>query len=118
MLGRIVSLEIKALISLTKSGKNHPMFGKTRNTEVKEKISATQGSAIFVYDSQGSAIFVYDSQGSLVNTFISVRKAVLHFDVSKTTILKYTQNGEIFKEQWKLFFSISEKVNSDNISEK
>ena len=108
MLGRIVSLEIKALISLTKSGKNHPMFGKTRNTEVKEKISATQGSAIFVYD----------SQGSLVNTFISVRKAVLHFDVSKTTILKYTQNGEIFKEQWKLFFSISEKVNSDNISEK
>ena len=88
MSGRIVSLETKALISLTNSGKNHPMSGKTHTTEAKEKISATQGTAIFVYD----------SLGSLVNSFSSARKAAEHFDVSHITIMRYTKNGRQFKK--------------------
>lgn len=90
MSGRIVSKETKALISLTNSGNNHPMSGKTHTTEAKEKISATQGTAIFVYD----------SQGSLVNTFSSARKAAEYFDTSHITIMRYTKNGRQFKDKW------------------
>ena len=99
MLGKSFSAETKALMSKAKIGENHPNFGKFLSAETKTKISA----------SQGTTIFVYDSQGSLVNSFTSARKAALHFDVSKNTILKYAQNGQIFKEQWILSISLREK---------
>lgn len=100
MSGRVVSKETKALISLTNSDNNHPMFGKTHTIEAKEKISATQGTAIYVYD----------LQGSLVNTFISARKAAEYFDTSHITIMRYTKNDRQFKNNWILStFLISNK---------
>lgn len=59
------------------------MFGKTHTTEAKERISATQGTAIYVYD----------LQGSLVNTFSSARKAAEEYDISHVTIMRYAKNG-------------------------
>lgn len=86
------SAETKALISeaisLAQSGEKNSMFGKTHSAETKTKISATQGTAIYIYD----------LDGSLVNSFTSVRKAALHFDVSNTTILKYVLNKNILKK--------------------
>jgi hypothetical protein len=55
---------------------------------------------------QGTAIYQYDLDGSLLNTFTSARKAKLHFKCSKTTILKYARNGNIFKDKWKLSTSL------------
>lgn len=89
MPGRIVSKETKAKISLTNSGINHQMSGKTHTTEAKEKISATQGTAIFVYD----------SQGSLVYTFISTRKAAKYFGISHVSIMRYTNNNRQLKKK-------------------
>ena len=100
MSGKIVSKETKALISLANSGSTHPMFGKMHTTEAKEKISATQGTAVFIYD----------SEGLLVNTFSSARKAAEYFNTSHITIMRYIKNGRQFKANWTLStFLISNK---------
>lgn len=93
-------------MSIAKLGENHPNFGKThssgapcRGEETKVLISATQGTAIYQYD----------SHGSLVSSFTSARKAALHFECSQNTILRYAQNGNIFKDKWKLSTSLITK---------
>jgi group I intron endonuclease len=95
MLGKFLSAETKTLMSKAKIDKNHPNFGKARSDDTKTKISA----------SQGTAIFVYDSQGSLVNTFTSVRKAAEYFNSHHHTIMKYIRNDKLFKDKW-IFVSI------------
>lgn len=82
--GKLHSAKTKALMSIPKSEAH------------KRKISA----------SQGTAIYVYDTQGSLVNTFNSAREAGKHFDCTSNTILKYAKNGNIFKDEWKLSTSL------------
>jgi len=50
---------------------------------------------------QGYTIYVYTADKSrLLYTFSFVRKAALHFDVFKDSILKYARNGELYKNEW------------------
>lgn len=88
------------------SGANNPrgMLGKCHSAEAIDKIRA----------SQGTAIFVYDSQGSLVNTFSSAREAGKEFDAHHQTIMKYVRNGNIFQEKWYLSNSKDFIVSSNN----
>lgn len=77
------------------SGSNNHFFGKTHSAESKTKISLAMGSSIFVYS----------YEGFLVNTFCSVRKATLNFNISRTTILIYAKNSKLFKNKWILSIS-------------
>jgi hypothetical protein len=84
-----------------KISENHPraFLNKTHSAETLTKMSATKGTAIYVYD----------VQDLLINTFNSARKAGIYFECFKNTILKYVRNGQIFKEQWKLSLSVLKK---------
>jgi group I intron endonuclease len=84
--GKLHSAKTKALMSIPKSEAH------------KRKISA----------SNGTVIFVYDTQGSLVNTFCSAREAGRHFDCTFNTILKYAKNNELFQDEWILSTSVKE----------
>lgn len=84
-LGRTLSAETKALLSEAHKG-------KTYSTKTKAKISATLGSAIFVYD----------LEGSLVNTFPSARKAAEYFNSNHPIIMRYLKNNKLFQGKWLL----------------
>lgn len=96
--GKTHSAETKALMSLTRSGENSAMYGRNHSAESKIKMSAAQGSTVFVYD----------SNNTLVNTFTSVRKAGEFFNCSPTTIKKYIITGQIFQDKWILSFTAKE----------
>jgi group I intron endonuclease len=94
------SEEHKTKISDALSGENNPMFGKAHSVESLDKMSA----------SRGTAIFVYDSQGSLVNTFTSARVAAKEFDTTHKTIMRYVTNGKLlFRDKWKFSLSLITK---------
>ena len=102
--------------SIDKTGENNPMFGKTHSAETRAKMSeAHKGKSqsaetiAKISATQGTAIYIYNSVGILVNTFTSAKKAALHFECSQSTILKYAQNGQKFKENWILSTSLISK---------
>lgn len=68
--------------------------GKYVSAETRALISATQGTAIFVYS----------KDDILINSFSSAAK---HFKCSHPTITKYAVTGKLFQEQW--FLSLSAK---------
>jgi hypothetical protein len=109
-LGKSHSLESKAaaLMSKANAGENNPkgFLGKAHSDEIITKISIAKG---------GGTIYVYDTQDTLVNSFTSARKAAEHFGTNHNTIMKYTRNGHIFKDKWKLFTSL-EGIGSGQIS--
>jgi group I intron endonuclease len=82
----------------TRISEAHKKLGKVTSPETKAKMSATRGTAIFVYD----------SNGSLVYTFTSATLAGKFFKCSKTTILNYANNGKLFKGQQILSLSAKE----------
>jgi group I intron endonuclease len=97
--GKSLSVEIIAKISETLKDENNPMFGKTHSAEAKAKISATKGTAIYVYS----------SDGTLVYNFSSANKAAEYFNCYHKTIIRYVRNQKIFKEQWILSTSLITK---------
>jgi group I intron endonuclease len=99
MNGKSPTPETIAKMSEAKTGENHPMYGKTHTTEVKAKMSATLGTAIYVYD----------LDGTLVNSFSSARKAAEYFNSTHVTIMKYIKNKKLYQEQWILCISIITK---------
>lgn len=86
---------IRAKLSIANLGAKNPNFGKVPTAETIAKMSAAQGTTIFVYD----------SDGSLVNTFSSIRKAGKFFNCSPTTIKKYITTHQIFQDKWILSFT-------------
>lgn len=72
--------------------------GKVHSSDTLAKISAARGTTIYVYD----------SNNFLVNTFNSATLASKFFKCSKTTILRYANNGKLFKGQQILSFTAKE----------
>lgn len=81
------------------SGENNNMYGKTHSDDSKNRMSISKGTAIYVYSSDKS---------KLIYTFPSARKAAEHFKCGHSTIIKFTKNGELFKEQWILSSTMKE----------
>lgn len=48
--GKTLSEETKAKLSEALAGKNHPNFGESLSAETKALISASKGTAIYVYN--------------------------------------------------------------------
>jgi len=103
LLGYKHTEETIALMSLAKSGENNAMFGKsgenhprgmlgkTHSPETLAKLSAVNGTTVYVYSSDGS---------TLLNTFPSARKAGEYFNCCHHTIKKYALNGLLFQGKW------------------
>jgi len=90
--------ETLAKMSKAKKGKNH-------SPETLAKLSAANGTTIYVY---------YSDDYSLINSFASSRKAAEYFNCDKNTVLSYARNGKVFKEQWIISTClITQKVNSE-----
>jgi group I intron endonuclease len=121
-LGALHTKETIVLMSLAKTGDNHPMFGRTHSAETKAKMSKAQsGENHYFYGKShseetlakisiakgGGAIYVNSSDGStLINSFPSARKAAEFFNCSHHTIIKYANSGKVFKEKWLLSLTL------------
>jgi group I intron endonuclease len=112
LFGRIHTEETKNLMSLKKVKENNPLFGKTHSKdtielirqkalgricseETKLKMSAVRGNPVNIYEKCSSEGF------KLIGSFVSARRAGKFLDISGSTIIKYMNSGEIFKERYK-----------------
>nr|YP_009364304.1 hypothetical protein [Ophiocordyceps sinensis]ARF03396.1 hypothetical protein [Ophiocordyceps sinensis] len=114
LFGRTASEETKILMSLRKVKDNNPLCfaGKTHNEsaielmrqkalgrihseETKLKMSAVRGNPIYIYEKCSSEGF------KLIGSFVSARRAGKFLDISGSTIIRYKNSGEIFKEKYK-----------------
>jgi group I intron endonuclease len=102
----------KNLMSLKKLKENNPLFGNTNSENSKElmkkkalgrkhsedtklKMSAINGNPVNIYEKLCSKGF------KLIGSFISARKAGKFLGISGSTIIKYKNSGEIFKDRYK-----------------
>jgi len=110
------SEEHKAKLSEANKGEQNPFFGKTHLPVTKAKLSKANKGKILSPETKakitaakgGGTIFVYDSKGSLYYTFISTTEAAKFFKCGRSTIKRYANNGNLFKEQWRLSLSAKE----------
>lgn len=77
-------------MSLANKGKSPANKGLFPSAETRTKLSATKGTAIFVYD----------LNDLLVISFTSAKKAAKHFGSNHLTNLKYVLSEKTFKDQW------------------
>ena len=110
--GRTASDETKRLMSINKSKENNPLFGKTHNKstidlmkhkalgrthneETKLKMSLAKGNPIYIYEKSSSEGF------KLIGSFVSARRAATFLEISGSTIIKYRNSGEIYKNRYR-----------------
>jgi group I intron endonuclease len=90
----------------------NPLFGKTQSENYKElmkqkalsrkhsedtklKMSAISGNPVNIYEKFSSKEF------KLIGSFVSARRAAKFLDISGSTVIKYKNSGEIFKDRYK-----------------
>lgn len=106
------SEETKQKISLKKAGKLNPNYGKTPSElskelirlkalerkdsdETKLKMSTKHGNPVNIYEKCSAEGF------KLIGSFVSARRAAKFLGISGSTVVRYMQSGEIFKERYK-----------------
>ena len=123
-LGFTHSSETKALMSLAKSGKNHPMFGKKRHNHPREmyaKTHSTESIALMrkaklgilfteehkrrIWESRIKKVFTYtldpDTKTLILHkSFNNNIEAMEFFDCSRRTISNYLNTNKLYKKQW------------------
>lgn len=112
LFGNFHTKETKEFMSLKKKGINNPLFGKTHSEKSKSlmkqkalgrkhsedtklKISSLHGNPINIYEKCSSEGF------KLIGSFVSARKAAKILGISGSTIIRYKNSGEIFKDRYK-----------------
>lgn len=112
LFGRTATVETKKLMSLKKAKENNPFFGKIHSKssielikqkalgrihseETKLKMSAVRGNTIYIYEKCSSEGF------KLIGLFVSARRAGKFLDISGSTVIRYKNSGEIFKDRYK-----------------
>ena len=112
LFGKFHSHKTKELMSFKKRGVNNSFFGKYHSEETKVlmrqkalgrkhsdetllKMSVAKGSSVNIYEK-------CDKEGfKLIGCFISIRKAANFLGLSKSTVTKYKNSGEIFKDKYR-----------------
>ena len=112
LFGHTHTKETRKLMSLKKAKNNNPLFGKTQSKdtielirqkalgrihseETKLKMSAVRGNPVNIYEKCSSEGF------KLIGSFVSARRAGKFLDISGSTVIRYMNSGEIFKERYK-----------------
>lgn len=112
LFGRLHTEETKEKMSLKKAGKHNPLYGKTHSEDTKEQIklkalgrkhsdetkltmSAKHGNLVNVYEKCSAEGFKW------MGSFVSARRAAKFLGMSGSTVIRYMQSGEIFKERYK-----------------
>jgi len=112
LFGRHHTEETKKLMSLKKVKENNHFFGKTHDEssielmrqkalgrkyseDTKLKMSAVSGKPVYIYEKFSSEGF------NLIGSFVSARRAGKFLDISGSTVLKYMNSGEIFRDRYK-----------------
>ena len=97
---------------LKKAKNNNPLFGKTQSKDTIElmrqkalgrihsektklKMSAVHGNPVNIYEK------CYSEGFKLIGSFVSARRAGKFLDISGSTVIRYMNYGEIFKERYK-----------------
>jgi group I intron endonuclease len=108
--------ESLAFMSEVKSGVNNHMFGKSHTADTKALISkslmgktVSEETKARMSTAKGTEIFVSSKDQKLIHRFSSARKAAEFLKCSPNSILKYSENGQLFKEEWFLSFRLSAK---------
>lgn len=112
LFGRTASDETKLLMSMKKLKENNHLFGKTHkkstidlmkqkalaripSEEIKLKMSLVRGNPIYIYEKCTSEGFKF------IGVFVSARRAGKFLEISASTIIKYRNSGEIYKDRYK-----------------
>jgi len=112
LFGRIHTEEIKKLMSFKKVKDNNPLFGKTHSKgtielmrqkalgridseDTKLKMSVIRGNPVNISEK------CFSDRFKLIGSFVSARRAGIFLGISSSTVLKYMNSGEIFKERYK-----------------
>ena len=112
LFGRLYTEETKKLISLKKAKENNPLFGKTQNKDTIElmrqkalgrlhsedtklKMSAVSGNPVNIYEKCSS------DEYQLIGGFVSARRAGKFLGISGSTVIRYMNSGEVFKDRYK-----------------
>ena len=112
LFGKVHTKETKALMSLKKIKENNPLFGKVHSEKTKElmrqkalgrkhsdetllKMSIAKGSFVYIYEKFVSEGF------KLIGSFVSIRRAAKFLGISGSTVKRYINSGEIFKDRYK-----------------
>jgi group I intron endonuclease len=112
LFGRSHTEETKKLMSLKKAKDNNPLFGKTHSNDsiklikqkalgrrhseyTKLKMNAIRGNPVNIYEKCSSEGF------KLIGSFVSARRAGKFLDISGSTVIRYMNSGEIFKDRYK-----------------
>lgn len=112
LIGRFHTEETKALMILKKSKENNPLFDKNHFEKTRDlirqkalgrkhsedallKMSIAKGCFVYIYEK-------FDSVGfKLIGSFVSIRRAGKFLGISGSTVKRYINSGEIFKERYK-----------------
>jgi group I intron endonuclease len=112
LFGRLHTEETKKLMNLKKAGDNNPLFGKIQSKDTKElirqkaldrkhsedtklKMSAFRENPVNIYEKCSSEGF------KLIGSFVSARRAAKFLEISGSTVIRYMNSGEIFKDRYK-----------------
>lgn len=84
------SEETKELIRKKALDRKH-----SEDTKLKMSMSSPRGNPVNVYEK-------WDSSGfKLIGSFVSARRAAIFLGLSKSTVIKYTHSGAIYKDRYK-----------------
>ena len=78
----------KELMSLKALERKH-------SDDTKFKMNRIHGNPVYIYEKCSISGF------KLIGSFVSARRAAKFLDISGSTVIKYMQSGEIFKERYK-----------------
>lgn len=70
-------------------------LGRLHSEETKLKMSMAKGNPVNIYEKCSSEGF------KLIGSFVSARRAGKFLEISGSTIIRYMNSGEIFKDRYK-----------------
>jgi group I intron endonuclease len=112
LFGRFHTEETKKLLSLKKAKENNPLFGKTHSEDSKKLMrqkalsrTHSEDTKLKMSISHGNPVNIYEKcspEGfKLIGGFVSARRAGKFLGISGSTIIRYMNSGEIFKDRYK-----------------
>lgn len=112
LFGRFHTEKTKKLMSLKKAKENNPLFGKTHNKDTIELIKQKALGKLHFEDTKlkmsavsGNPVNIYEKCSSdgykLIGNFVSARRAGKFLGISGSTVIRYMNSNEVFKDRYK-----------------